>query len=257
VTIGISSLSEQRGRASDVIRSADRAMLLGKTEGRNRVETSDSNERDDDLVAPTSHAGTPTAVRALLRTLTSRHPDSGSHSAAVGALSARVARHMGCRPGDVRAAGQAGLLHDIGKLYLPLEILDGTEPLTPEERVLVDAHTITGSDLVQSLGETRHLSGLVRASQEHFDGRGYPEGLAGDEIPLVARIISVTDAYHAMVSDRPYHKAIGYDAVCEELRRCSGTQFDPDVVEALLELLDSSASPTGLGADLPRGRAAP
>lgn len=237
VTIGVSSLSESRGRASEVIAAADEAMLAGKTSGRNRIETLDAPLKAAEPMARPSNTGTPSALRALLRTLGSRHPDSESHSVAVGALSARVARRMGCERADIRLAGQGGLMHDIGKVYVPLEILDGTKPLTPEEREVMDQHTNTGAALVDSLPETRHLTELVRASQEHFDGQGYPDGLAGDEIPLVARIISVTDAYHAMVSDRPYRKALPYDAIREELRRCAGTQFDPTVVDALLEMI--------------------
>ncbi len=237
VTIGVSSLSESRGRASEVIAAADQAMLNGKTSGRNRIETLNAPDEAEEPIARASSAGTAPALRALLRTLGSRHPASESHSVAVGALSARVARRMDCTTFEIRMAGQGGLMHDIGKLYLPLEILDGTEPLTPAERDVVDQHTNTGANLVDSLPETRHLTELVRASQEHFDGSGYPEGLSRDEIPLVARIISVTDAYHAMVSDRPYRRALPARAIREELRRCAGTQFDPDVVEALLEMI--------------------
>ncbi|MDG2306216.1 MAG: diguanylate cyclase [Candidatus Binatia bacterium] len=237
VTIGVSSLSEGRGRASEVLNAADQAMLKGKTSGRNRTETLNDTQVQEEPRVRTSNAGTPSALRALLRTLGSRHPDSGSHSLAVGALSARLARRMGCARNEIREAGQAGLMHDIGKLYLPLEILDGTEPLTPAEREIVDQHTLTGAELVESLPETRHLTVLVKASQEHFDGQGYPEGLAGDEIPVAARIISVTDAYHAMITDRPYHKALAPVAIRTEFRRCAGTQFDPDVVEALLEMI--------------------
>ena len=241
VTIGVASLSDTLGSASEVIAAADQAMLDGKTSGRNQIVALDSAETPPNTRPPASSAGTPAALRALLRTLASRHPDSGSHSVAVGALSARVARHMGLAPSVVRHAGQAGLMHDIGKLYLPLEILDGTAPLTDEERVVVDQHTHTGANLVDSLPETRHLTQLVRASQEYFDGQGYPDGLRGEDIPVAARIISVTDAYHAMTTDRPYRKALPSDEVRAELRRCAGTQFDPDVVEALLSLLGSSS----------------
>lgn len=238
VTIGVSSLSDHQGRASELINAADEAMLSGKTSGRNRIETLHSPTTQHEPAGRAFGAGTASALRALLRTLGSRHPDSGSHSVAVGALSARLARRMGCSRQEIRAAGQAGLMHDIGKIYIPLEILDGTEPFTPEERETMDQHTHTGADLVDSLPETRHLTGLVRANQEHFDGEGYPLGLAGDEIPQVARIVSVADAYHAMVTDRPYRRALAPDAIRDELRRCAGTQFDPAVVEALLDMID-------------------
>ncbi len=239
VTIGVSSGSKGQQRAAEVIAAADQAMLNGKRYGRNRTETLHAVADPEPTPSRATVSGTPSALRALLRTLGSRHPDSESHSIAVGALSARIARRMGCSRDDIRLAGQGGLMHDIGKIYLPLDVLDGTEPLTPAERELVDQHTNTGAELVDSLPETRHLTALVRASQEHFDGNGYPDGLARDEIPLVARIIAVTDAYHAMVSDRPYRKALSPDAIREELRRYAGTQFDPGVVDALLDMLES------------------
>lgn len=237
VTIGVSSLSRSRGSAAEVIAAADEAMLAGKTSGRNRIETLDTTTVKNASSRATNTA-TPAALRALLRTLGSRHPDSESHSIAVGALSARVALRMGCSDEEVRLAGQGGLMHDIGKMYVPVDILDGTEPLTPEKREIMDQHTNTGAALVDSLPETRHLTAIVRASQEHFDGQGYPDGLAGDAIPLVARIIAVTDAYHAMVSDRTYRKALPADEIRTELVRCAGTQFDPGVVDALLAMID-------------------
>ncbi len=233
-TIGVSSLGPGLERPGDVITAADRAMLVGKTAGRNRIGTLEEPGNESD--PPRAH-GAASALRALLRSLAGRHADSATHSAAVAALSARVARHLGCLSKEIREAGQAGLLHDIGKLYLPLDILEGTGPLTPEERTQVDLHTLTGAALVASVPEIRHLADHVRASQEHFDGSGYPDGRAGEDIPRVARIIAVTDAYHAMASDRSYRAALPADAIRSEFERCAGTQFDPVVVEALLDLL--------------------
>lgn len=237
VTIGVSSRSDHQDRSSELINAADEAMLSGKTGGRNRIETLLAPGPQREPAGRAFGAGTPSALRAFLRTLGGRHPDSSSHSIAVGALSARLARHMGCSLQDIRVAGQAGLMHDIGKIYVPLEILDGTEPLSPGDRDAMDQHTHTGADLVDSLRETRHLTELVRASQEHFDGKGYPLGLAGEAIPKVARIIAVADAYHAMITDRPYRRALAPHVIRDELRRCAGTQFDPEVVEALLAMI--------------------
>src|SRR5690606_33085806 len=139
---------------------------------------------------------------------------------------------------QVRLAGQTGLLHDIGKLHTPINILLKPGPLDEAERALMNLHAEMGAELIASLPALRHLAPAVRASQEFFDGNGYPDGIAGDAIPLAARIVAVADAYHAMRSNRPYRAAITHEEAVQELRQCAGTQFDPVVVEALLGLLE-------------------
>jgi HD-GYP domain-containing protein (c-di-GMP phosphodiesterase class II) len=134
----------------------------------------------------------------------------------------------------------AALLHDVGKLSIPAEILNKPGPLSPEERAIVNTHTIAGQRLLQRVGgRLAEVGRIVRSCHEHWDGTGYPDRLAGREIPLVARIVGCCDAFSAMTTDRSYRRALSIRAALEELEACAGSQFDPDVVRVLTELIRS------------------
>ena len=127
---------------------------------------------------------------------------------------------------------QAGQLHDIGKLAIPDAILEKPSTLDEDEWAFVRRHTLIGERILAAAPDLGRVAIVVRASHEHFDGGGYPDGLAGQDIPLAARIVAVCDAFDAMVADRPYRAAMTPRAAEQELRRCAATQFDPVVVEA-------------------------
>jgi HD-GYP domain-containing protein (c-di-GMP phosphodiesterase class II) len=139
----------------------------------------------------------------------------------------------------------AALLHDVGKITIPAEILSKPGPLSPEERAIVNTHTVAGQRLLQRVGgRLAEVGRIVRSCHEHWDGKGYPDGLAGREIPLVARIVGCCDAFSAMTTDRSYRRARPAAAALEELEACAGSQFDPDVVRVLAGLIRSGR--TGL-----------
>ncbi|MBY0274982.1 diguanylate cyclase [Candidatus Binatia bacterium] len=235
-TIGTATSPEDGLRPSDLLVSADSAMLRGKRGGRNRVEMF-GQEAASAPVHEAPRREETAVLRTLIAALEVRDRYTARHSREVGALSARIARHLGCDAETVRLCGQAGLLHDIGKLHTPLEILLKPGPLDDNERLIMNLHAEVGADLARALAPVRHLAPAIRSSQEFFDGTGYPDGVAGDAIPLPSRIIAVADAFHAMRSDRPYRAALCSEVAVAELRRCAGTQFDPAVVDALLELV--------------------
>ena len=163
---------------------------------------------------------------------------TGSHSRAVVDLSLAVADRLGLDPAERRGAELAALLHDIGKVKIPPEILNKPGPLDEEERALMNTHTIIGQAMLETIGGLLGKVGeVVRSCHERWDGGGYPDGLAGDEIPLIARIVCVCDAWNAMTTDRVYRPALHWHVAVEELRACSGKQFDPAVVAALLDVL--------------------
>ena len=163
---------------------------------------------------------------------------TGSHSRDVVDLVLAVADEVGLGARDRRDAEFVALLHDIGKIRIPAEIINKPAALTPEERTVIEQHTIEGERmLVQVGGVLGSVGRLVRSCHEHVDGGGYPDGLAGEAIPLVARIVCCCDAFSAMTTDRPYRAARTADEALAELRRCAGTQFDADVVEALARTL--------------------
>lgn len=159
---------------------------------------------------------------------------TGGHSREVVDLVLAVADELDLDARQRRDAEFVALLHDVGKIRIPAQIIDKPGPLTPEERTLIETHTIEGERmLVQVGGVLGEVGRLVRSCHEFYDGTGYPDGLAGDDIPLVARIVCCCDAFSAITADRPYRTARSVEEALAELGRCAGTHFDPLVVEAL------------------------
>ncbi len=164
---------------------------------------------------------------------------TGSHSRDVVELVLAVGAQMGLDDDAQRMAEFTALLHDVGKVRIPPEIINKPGPLDSEERALMNTHTTLGQEMLERAGGLLGEVGpLVRSCHEHWDGNGYPDGLAGEEIPLVARIVCACDAWSAMTADRSYRRALSREAAVDELRKCAGTQFDPGVVDALLAVLD-------------------
>ncbi len=168
----------------------------------------------------------PLVAGGWLDALADDDPALYAHSLAVGELARALAPTLGLDPAVL---GLAGELHDIGKVAVPESVLAKCGPLTAAEEATMRLHTLVGAAMVRDLGE---IAPLVRASHERWDGLGYPDGLAGNAIPLGARAISVCDAYSAMREDRPYGRVLDHEEAVGELARCSGTQFDPGVVLA-------------------------
>jgi HD-GYP domain-containing protein (c-di-GMP phosphodiesterase class II) len=178
-----------------------------------------------------------TTLTALMSTVEAKDDYTASHEQQVADLSRRVALRLGMgatHAGDVR---YAALLHDLGKVAVPSEILLKPGPLNEQEWVKMRSHAAAGGTLVANIPAFAHLAPAVRASHERWDGHGYPDALAGDQIPLAARIISACDTYEAIVTDRPYRAARTPAEAAEELRRVAGTQLDARVVGALLDEL--------------------
>jgi len=155
----------------------------------------------------------------------------------VSVLSVGMGQALGLSRQVLADLGVAGLLHDVGKLAVPDEILHKRGPLTPEEWAVMAEHPVAGERILLRIPDLAVIAPVVRHEHEQWDGSGYPDGLRGRLIPIGSRIILACDAYHAMITDRPYRAAMGQDEAVAELRRGAGAQFDPDVVDALLDLL--------------------
>jgi HD-GYP domain-containing protein (c-di-GMP phosphodiesterase class II) len=163
---------------------------------------------------------------------------TGSHSRDVVELSIAVADELGLEARDRRDVEFVALLHDVGKVRIPKDIINKPGALTDEERAIINTHTIEGERMLKKVGGLLgQIGAVVRSCHERWDGGGYPDGLAGEGIPLIARIVSCCDAFNAMTTDRPYREAMSLEDALAELDRNSGGQFDPAVVEALRRVL--------------------
>jgi HD-GYP domain-containing protein (c-di-GMP phosphodiesterase class II) len=165
---------------------------------------------------------------------------TGSHSRGVVELSLAVSDNLGLGFDQRRNVEFAALLHDVGKIAVPNEIINKEGPLDDAEWEVMRRHTIEGERMLKRIGGVlAEVGRIVRASHEDFDGSGYPDGLAGEEIPIEARIVTCCDAFSAMTTTRSYRKAMSTEAALTELRACSGTQFDPEVVATLVDLVET------------------
>jgi putative nucleotidyltransferase with HDIG domain len=176
-------------------------------------------------------------IRALVTAIETRDPYTSGHSERVATLATLIAKDLGIPAGRVRTIENAALLHDIGKIDPAFaEVLSKPFELTVEERALIQTHAARGAQMLEGMKSVD--SEVVRAVLHHherYDGKGYPAGMAGDDIPMPARIIMLCDSVDAMLSDRPYRQALSLSEVHEELRQCAGSQFDPQIVRGLLE----------------------
>ena len=173
-------------------------------------------------------------MAALLEAVALREPELYSHVEGVGSLAVETGRMLGLRKDELEELARAAQLHDLGKLAVPDEILQKPGPLDEREWAFIRQHTLVGERILRATPALRGVAKVVRSSHEHWDGSGYPDSLAGEEIPLASRIVMACDAYHAMTSDRPYRQARIPEDALEELMRLAGTQFDPTVVRVLV-----------------------
>ena len=237
VSAGLASTEPARGDQGDLIRRADGALYTAKQNGKNSVR----------LAAPELGLGAlrrlgeavdnrvrRRAAESLAAAVDERDASAPGNSLRVGELAARIAVRLGVEPDEVELVWLAGSLHDLGKLAIPEEILRKRDPLTPEERSAVEGHAKVGSSMLADAA-AEPIARWVRHHHERWDGSGYPDGILAGEIPLGARILFVADAYQAMTSSRPYRAALTPREALAELRRCAGTQFDPEIVSALAD----------------------
>jgi len=176
-------------------------------------------------------------IEALALAIDAKDQTSQSHIRRVQLYAAALARALGMSENDIQGVKTAALLHDIGKLAVPEHILSKPGPLTPEEFQKIRAHPKVGADIISAVPFPYPVSPLILSHHERWDGKGYPAGLKGEEIPLGARILSVVDYFDALMAERPYHKAMGFDAAIGLLQQEAGKGLDPRVVEKFIELL--------------------
>lgn len=202
--------------------------IVNELRGKNKLLESSSNvitQLNEDLLI------------ALAEVIDLRDPFTLGHSQYVTRYAVLIAKKMGLPSESIDLIRNAGLLHDIGKIGIPDALLLKPFPLTKKEYLTIQRHTSLGSDILEKAHSLKHLAPIVRHHHERYDGTGYPDRLKGQNIPIESRIIAIADAVEAMASDRPYRKALSFKRIEQELNRNSGTQFDPMIVETILQIL--------------------
>jgi diguanylate cyclase (GGDEF)-like protein len=238
-------------RPDVLVRDADAALYSAKAFGRDQVyvfrESGDDGTVRRAPIAPEARnravdvgrEAMVAAQEALLRTLSGRPSWAGKPSTLIAEASVSLARAIDLPRGELERIRTASLLHDLGKLAIPDEILAKPGDLAASEWRVVAEHPKIGQVVLEQAGALRDAATIVLHHHEWYDGRGYPHGLAGTEIPVGARIVSIVDAYEAMIAGRPYRAAISHDAAVAELRRQAGIQFDPELVEVFALVFDT------------------
>jgi HD-GYP domain-containing protein (c-di-GMP phosphodiesterase class II) len=186
-------------------------------------------------------------AEALAAALEAKDSYTADHARSIADLAMEVGIELHLSNSAIEDLRYGGIFHDVGKIAIPDAIINKPGPLTDEEFEVIKQHPAIGAEILAPVPFLYGVRTIVRHAHEHWDGRGYPEGLSGQQIPLGARIVLAVDAYHAMTSNRPYREAMSHEEACSELREHSGTQFDPEVVEALLAVLSRSHAADNVG----------
>ncbi len=251
VSLGVACYPEHGATAESVLHAASQGVAAAEQLGRDRTVIYSSEIASLVLAAETrSHedrGGNLAAVLALTEVLDIRDAGTASHSQTVGRYSETIARELGLSDELIERVRLAGILHDVGKIAVPDGVLNKPGKLDDDEYEQMKKHPEVGALIVDG-ADLKDVASWVIAHHERPDGRGYPFGLSGEEIPLEARILAVADAYEAMTVDRVYRGALPVEEAREELRRCAGSQFDPRVVEVFLEALERDDTRLGIDA---------
>ena len=242
VSLGIACFPHTAASAEELIYGADAAMYWAKSAGKNRVGDwsrllPNGTEGALPWYAADRTVKAPDVVAALVAALAAKDPLTAGHTERCSWYALKLAEELGLPEGQTSVVRLASLLHDVGKIAIPDEVLFKPDQLNEEEWAQMKQHPTAALHVLSHIRSLTDATPAILHHHEHFDGSGYPDGLAGEEIPIASRILLVTDAFDAMTTDRPYRKAMPVEAAIAELRRCCGSQFDPVVVDAFLRVL--------------------
>ena len=248
VSAGIAQLDPERPTRHALLLAADIALCSAKRNGKNQVcvysaglqETyRTSSARLRSMLASEDFG----AIEALSAAVDAKDERTKGHSDAVMRYALSLGRRLGLSESELENLKAAALLHDIGKIGMPDAILNKPGALEEDERRIIESHPDVGSHILEKVQRLGPIVPAVKYHHERYDGAGYPNGLVGDNIPLFARIIALADAFDAMISDRTYRKALDIDVALREIVECSGTQFDPELVQLFADVVMNELVP--------------
>lgn len=237
VSIGVSVYPDKAKSDVELIKSADDALYRAKFFNKNRVESytsildelkKDIEERHIDLV---------TSIKTLISVINAKDRYTYAHVERVVIYSKMLADKLGLDEEDKKRLIYGAYMHDIGKINIPKEVLNKRMPLTNEEWEMLKQHPLNGAQIIKHVESLRDISPLILHHHERYDGKGYPQNLKGEEIPFLARVLTVVDSFDAMTSNRPYNERKTYSEAIEELKLCSGTQFDPVITQVFINAI--------------------
>lgn len=241
ISIGLSEYPDISSSKEELITHADMALYQAKNMGEDKInfyqdimlQIHKSMKSDEQMIG---------AFKGLLSTITAKDKYTVGHCERVASYAVMIGEAMRLEFSEVQTLLYAGLLHDIGKIELPKSVLNKIGRLTDEEYELIRQHPIHSANILEPLSSMGNLVDYVRHHHERYDGKGYPDGLAGEQISLGSRILCVADSFDAMVSDRPYRKSMSVEEAFMELERCAGTQFDPRITKLFINIMRNKMS---------------
>lgn len=254
VSLGAAVFPTDAASGGDLVDRADQALYKAKHSGKNKVQLYFSLCNDEHAEPLGSElamdADLRQTIQCLLAVINARDHYTYGHSERVAEYAAALASYIGQPPEVVRQVRYAGWVHDLGMIEVSSDVLLKQGPLNEREKAVIRRHTLFGVSLIEPLIEVEHLLPMVRHHHENWDGSGYPDGLAGEDIPLGARIIGVVESFDAMLQTRPYRPALSAEEAVAELRRGAGSKYDPKLVEAFITMLKEK-SVDGLHCSVP------
>lgn len=238
LSMGISEYPNLSTNIEELFSQADTALYHAKNLGKDKIHFYQDIMKQLRKGISSDHQQLIGAFKALLSTISAKDKYTLGHSERVSVYAVKIGEAFGLLPKEICTLQYAGLLHDIGKIEIPKSILNKAGSLTDEEFALIRMHPVFSENILEPLNELGQLLLYVRHHHERFDGKGYPDGLAGNEISLGARILCVADSFDAMLSERPYSPSKTTKQALDELERCAGSQFDPQVVQAFISIIE-------------------
>lgn len=242
ISAGYSIYPELASSKEKLLMQAENALHYAKNSGRNRVHLFHDTFKDINSNLEISNRKFVSSLKVLLSTILAKDKYTLAHSERVSEYAMIIARSLNLSEDEIHKIQISGILHDIGKIHIPENILNNRETLTDVEMQIIKEHTTYGVSILEEVPDLAYVIPVVKYHHERFDGNGYPDKLVGEAIPFEARLLCIADSLDAMLSNRAYSNGITIPQAMEELKKCSGAQFDPKIVDAFISYLEKNQS---------------